>query len=68
MRLRRIDLQENFGDFKKIESEIGNLFELRFHLNAGYRIYYTRKGNTICLLLNGGNKSSQKKDIKAAEK
>lgn len=54
----------NFGDCKSIDKQIS---ELRFFLGAGYRIYYTIKGDEIILLLNGGDKSSQAKDIKQAK-
>ncbi len=54
----------NFGDFKSIDKDIS---ELRFFIGAGYRIYYTIKGNEIILLLNGGDKSSQSKDIQKAK-
>ena len=53
----------NFGDFKKIDK---NISELRFNFGSGYRIYYTEVNNIIILLLNGGDKSTQKKDIKKA--
>lgn len=55
-----------FGDHKDLT---GNLFELRFFNKgcAGLRIYYTIKENgEILLLLNGGTKSSQQKDIEKA--
>lgn len=42
------------------------LFELR-ERNFGYRIYYTFIKNKVIILLNAGNKSSQKKDIKIAK-
>lgn len=54
----------NFGDCKSIDKQIS---ELSFFLGAGYRIYYTIKGDEIILLLNGGDKSSQAKDIKQAK-
>jgi putative addiction module killer protein len=41
--------------------------ELRIHYGPGYRVYFQRRGNTIIVLLCGGNKSSQAKDIKAAK-
>ncbi len=52
-----------FGDHKQLNEK---LFELRFFFGGGYRIYYTFKGNTVILLLVGGDKSSQKKDIARA--
>jgi putative addiction module killer protein len=63
--LARLDRIENgnFGDHKQIDK---NLFELRFFFGAGYRIYYTIKGNTVVILPTGGNKATQAKDIKKA--
>ena len=54
----------NFGDYKQIDNQ---LYELRFMFNSGYRIYYTLDGETIILLINGGDKKSQTKDIKFAK-
>jgi putative addiction module killer protein len=62
-RLARLE-NGNFGDFKQIDQ---NLFELRFFFAGGLRIYYTVKADRIILLLTGGNKSSQNKDIVKAE-
>ncbi len=53
----------NFGNFKPLS---GHLFELKFVIGAGIRIYYTIKGNEVVLLLAGGNKSSQSRDIDKA--
>ncbi len=54
----------NLGDYRAI----GNgLFELRLHFGAGYRIYYGKIGQEIILLLAGGIKASQAKDIKKAK-
>jgi len=39
---------------------------MRLFFGAGYRIYYTIKGNTVVLLLTGGDKSSQQQDIAMA--
>lgn len=61
-RLARVE-NGNFGDHKQLSH---NLYELRFRTGPGYRIYYTIQENIIVLLLTGGDKSSQKKDIKRA--
>jgi len=64
--IRRIEriYDDNFGDFKQIES---NLYELRFMLGKGYRIYYTIQNDVLVLLLNAGDKSKQSKDIELAK-
>lgn len=59
-RLNRLE-NGNFGDFKQISP---GLFELRFFFGAGLRIYYTIQDSKVVLLLAGGDKSSQEKDIK----
>lgn len=62
-RLTRL-LENNFGDCKKINNEIS---ELRLKFGSGYRIYYTEIDNILVLLINGGDKSSQSKDIEKAK-
>ncbi|MGB7510058.1 MAG: type II toxin-antitoxin system RelE/ParE family toxin [Pelodictyon phaeoclathratiforme] len=42
--------------------------EMRIHVGAGYRVYYMRTGTTVYLLLAGGDKSTQRKDITHAKK
>jgi hypothetical protein len=42
--------------------------EMRIHVGAGYRVYYTRTGSTVYVLLAGGVKASQTKDIAKAKK
>jgi putative addiction module killer protein len=54
----------NFGDFKPITD---TLFELRFFFGNALRVYYTFKNDEIVLLLIGGDKSSQTKDIEKAK-
>lgn len=54
----------NFGDYKHIENGI---YELRFITKNGFRVYYCIENNKIIILLNGGNKSSQQKDITKAK-
>ena len=53
----------NFGDCKQLND---CLYELRFNFGAGYRMYYIIEDKTIVLLINGGDKKSQNKDIKTA--
>ena len=64
VRFNRI-INGNFGDAKQVAT---NLFELRFFFGNGYRIYYTVQNEKIVLLLCGGDKSSQSKDIAKAKK
>jgi putative addiction module killer protein len=42
--------------------------ELRIHMGPGYRVYFQKRGNTIIVLLCGGDKSTQVKDIKIAKR
>lgn len=63
-RLYRIETTNNLGDYKSISD---NIFELRIDCGAGYRIYFIFNENKIILLLCGGNKSSQQKDIEKAK-
>jgi len=41
--------------------------EMRVHYGPGYRMYFTRKHQVVYLLLAGGDKSTQKRDIKRAQ-
>ena len=53
----------NFSDCRPVGSGVS---EMRVHSGPGYRIYFTRRGELVYLLLAGGDKSSQKHDIKRA--
>lgn len=53
----------NFGD---CESVGGGVSEMRVHVDPGYQVYFTRRGNVTYVLLTGGDKSRQKRDIKRA--
>lgn len=54
----------NFGDCERVGAGIS---EMRIHVGPGYRLYYCRRGDVVYLLLCGGDKSSQKKDITLAK-
>jgi len=55
----------NLGDWQPIE---GNVSELRVDYGPGYRLYFTRRGSIIVVILNAGDKSSRKRDIRRALK
>jgi len=63
-RLDRVALG-NLGDYKNLADGVS---ELRFNFGSGYRVYFSRQGDMIILLLCGGDKHSQKEDIKQAKK
>lgn len=63
IRIRRLSLG-NPGDVKPIGEGIS---ELRIDYGPGYRVYYLQKGNEFILLLAGGDKSSQDRDIREAK-
>jgi putative addiction module killer protein len=63
IRLRRLSLG-NPGDAKPVGDGIS---ELRIDYGPGYRIYYVQRGSTLVVLLAGGDKSSQERDIRLAK-
>ena len=63
--LHRIDAA-TLGNFGECEPVGEGVSEMKIHVGPGYRVYYTRIGSVVYVLLAGGDKSSQKKDIKRA--
>ena len=61
-RLRLVELG-NFGDVKPVGSGVS---ELRIDCGPGYRVYLTQRGLEVVILLAGGDKRTQSKDIEAA--
>ena len=53
----------NVGDVKPVGEGIS---EMRIHYGPGYRVYFTRRGSRLIVLLAGGDKSSQPDDIRKA--
>jgi|SRR5579864_3160281 putative addiction module killer protein len=65
-RLDRIRLG-NFGKVKTIKGS-KDIWEIVLDIGPGYRIYYGKKGTTVILLLVGGEKKSQERDIEKAKR
>lgn len=64
VRIGRIE-SGNFGDAKPVG---GGVSELRLQFGPVYRVYYTMQGETVTILLCGGDKSTQDRDIERAKK
>lgn len=62
VRLRKAQLG-NLGDVKPVGEGV---FEMREHFGPGWRMYYVRRGQTLIVMLGGGEKSSQSGDIARA--
>ena len=63
IRLRRVSAG-NFGDCKPVGEGV---LELRVDVGAGYRVYFAKHGQTLVILLCGGDKDSQQNDITRAK-
>lgn len=63
-RIRRLELG-NPGDFKPVGEGVS---EMRIDHGPGYRVYFTRVGDAIVILLCAGDKSSQNRDIAQAKR
>lgn len=55
----------NLGDCKAVG---GGIREMRVHVGAGYRVYFVQRQKIVLLLLCGGSKSSQTRDIERAKR
>lgn len=55
----------NLGDWKP---DAGEVSEMRVDVGPGYRLYFTRRGGILVVMLAVGNKSSQARDIKRAQR
>ena len=55
----------NLGDWAPVD---GPISEFRVHFGPGYRLYFARRGSALIILLCGGDKRSQKRDIRRASK
>lgn len=64
VRIQRVE-EGNFGDAAPVGDGVS---ELRVHYGPGYRLYIVSQGETVVVLLCGGDKSTQKRDIEKARK
>ena len=61
-RLRQAE-SGSLGDWQPVEGEVS---EMRVHFGPGYRLYFARRGRVIVVMLNAGDKSTQKRNIRRA--
>ncbi len=64
IRIRRLSLG-NPGDVKAVD---GGLSELRIDYGPGYRVYFVHRGEMVVILLAGGDKRTQSRDVRTAQK
>ncbi len=63
-RIQKLETDDHFGDCKPVGDGIS---EMRINYAKGYRLYFKEKGDEIVILLMGGDKSNQQKDVKKAK-
>src|ERR1041384_1067956 len=61
--IRRLEL----GNFSNVKGVGGGVFEYRIDFGPGYRVYFGKDGDALVILLGGGTKKRQSKDIAAAQ-
>ncbi len=63
---RRLDKAQrgNLGDVKSVSDGV---YEMREHFGPGWRMYYARRGDTLIVMIGGGDKGSQEADIAKAK-
>lgn len=61
-RIRRLSLG-NPGDVQPVGEGVS---EMRIHYGPGYRVYFVQRGETLAILLGGGDKGTQERDIRVA--
>lgn len=64
LRIQKLEIEEYFGEWKPVGNGIN---ELKINYAKGYRIYFKETGGKIIILLIGGDKSTQEKDIEKAK-
>jgi len=64
IRIRRLSMG-NYGDVKPVGEGVS---ELRIDYGPGYRVYFVQRGQALIILLAGGDKRTQDKDINSAIK
>ena len=65
VRLARIQVDGHLGSYRSLG---GGVFELKFSQGPGYRVYFGIEDDEVVLLLSGGHKGTQDRDIRKAKK
>ena len=64
LRIQKLEKEEHFGDCEPVGEGIK---ELKINYAKGYRVYFKEKDGSLIILLIGGDKSTQKRDIQKAK-